>query len=82
VGILGSLQESGQNTAKPGNVPNWKRWNRGTKAQYVVVDGWENYQRMEKRERPGRADRRKTGVNTDDFGRFPQSFSKNTLDTK
>lgn len=50
------------------NVPNRERSNSGTKAQYVVVGGREDYQRMEKSGGAGRADRRKTGVNRGDFG--------------
>jgi hypothetical protein len=59
--------------------------NRGreaTKAQPVVVEAKARYQGLLKGVRPVRADRRKHGVKPDDFGRFRQKKSKNTLDKK
>jgi hypothetical protein len=60
--------ESGSRAAAVQNVPKWERVNRGREAQDVVVECWLDYQRREKTVSPGRTDRRKTGVNTGDFG--------------
>jgi hypothetical protein len=49
-------------------VPKWERWKKGRKAQHIVVKRIAYYQRLKKREKPVQADRRKTGVNTGDFG--------------
>jgi hypothetical protein len=51
-----------------GNVPKWETGFQATKAQYVVVMVTRDYQRLQKRANPVRTNRRKTGVNTGDFG--------------
>jgi hypothetical protein len=58
------------------------RGREGTKAQPVVVEAKAKYQGLLNGVRPVRADRRKHGVKRDDFGRFRQKKSKNTLDKK
>ena len=61
-------REGGSWAAALQNVPKWERANRGRKAQDVVVECRSDYQRQKKVVSPGRTDRRKTGVNTGDFG--------------
>jgi hypothetical protein len=65
-----------------GNVPNWKIGKKGTEAQYIVVSGGDYYQRLQNWSEAAQTNRRKTGVNTGDFGRYTQGFLKNALDTK
>src|SRR5574340_418839 len=59
---------------------NGERSFRGAKAQYVVVCHLAIPNGLRKLSRLVRPYRRKPGVNTANFGRFPQKFSKNTLD--
>jgi hypothetical protein len=63
-------------------VPKWETVKNGTKAQHIGVSTFASHQRLEKAALPGRMDRRKTGVNTGDFGCFQQKKIKNTLDSK
>jgi hypothetical protein len=51
-----------------------------TKAQPVAMLRPRMHKRLLKLQHPGRANRRKHGVNRGDSGRFPQRFSKNTID--
>jgi hypothetical protein len=65
-----------------GNVPKRERAKERTKAQYVVVEGRQDHQWQKKWHSPVRQDRRKTGVNTDDFGCLRLKKIKNNLDRK
>jgi hypothetical protein len=67
---------------RSGNVPKWETENGARKAQYVVVVAAAGYKRLQKWVSPVRTDRRKTGVNTGDFGCLPKKKIKNSLDSK
>jgi hypothetical protein len=53
-------------------VPKWKAVVPETKALYIVAACFGHYHALMKSLSPVRLDRRKTGVNTADFGRFPK----------
>jgi hypothetical protein len=53
-------------------VPKWKAAVPETKARHIVAIHNAHYHKLMKSLSPVRLDRRKTGVNTADFGRFPK----------